>query len=82
MRQRIKLKIERYSRSSETWEDVTKDFGLSDTVLDRSDQKACMKTLAKLLPAFFNQGISIKPYEADVESEIQTFDVDLESLFK
>jgi len=82
MRQRIKLKIERYSRSSETWEDVTKDFGLSNTVFDRSDMKACVQSLMKVVPALFHQGVSIKPYEADVESEIQTFDVDLESLFK
>lgn len=82
MRQRIKLKIERYSRSTETWEDVTKDFGLGNTVFDRSDMKSCATSMMKVLPALFHQGISIKPYEADANDSIETFDVDLAALFK
>lgn len=82
MRQRVKLKIERYSRTSETWEDVTKDFGLGNTVFDRSDMKACATSMMKVLPALFHQGISIKPYEADANDSIETFDVDLAALFK
>lgn len=82
MRQRVKLKIERYSRASETWEDVTKDFGLGNTVFDRSDLKACVQSLGKIVPALFHQGISIKPYEADVNDSIESFDVDVAALFK